>query len=90
MQLWLSPLIGGILALVLYLIFASKVLAGAIFPDFENTDSRYTNFRCFLLSIKFATNMDAAKMLLWAFAAGFSERFVPNILNDMAKKANGG
>ena len=34
-----------------------------------------------------ATNRDAAKAVVWAFIAGFSERLVPNVLDAVAKTA---
>jgi hypothetical protein len=31
--------------------------------------------------------LDAAKALLWAFIAGFSEKLIPNILDKLAQQA---
>ena len=90
-QTYLSPLIGITFALVLYLAILSNLtteLFGAgtlrgLFPEFSKTP--YTSLFDFLNSTKVrpVTNGDAALVLFWAFVAGFSERFVPNMINNL-------
>jgi hypothetical protein len=75
-------LIAMTFATFLYVVFASELLSGDTFPRFQNTkDTPYTFTINFLESCKPATNQDVAKMLVWAFIAGYLERFVPNIIS---------
>ncbi|MNY69252.1 hypothetical protein D3C86_2071590 [compost metagenome] len=52
-----------------------NLLSGAIFPNPS------VFYRIIYIPSAFA------KLLVWSFIAGFSERFVPNILNNFIKKA---
>lgn len=69
--------IGGIFACILGLSFMGNLLSGAIFPNPS------VFYRIIYIPSAFA------KLLVWSFIAGFSERFVPNILNNLVKKAEG-
>lgn len=82
-QIYLSPLIGGVFAVVLYAVFMSGILGGVLFPSFPNVDEKYTDVTTFLTTTQPERNLDAAKALLWSFLAGFSEKFVPNILDKV-------
>lgn len=82
-QIYLSPLIGGVFAIVLYAAFMSGILSGVLFPRFPSLDEKYTDVTTFLMTTTPERNLDAAKALLWSFLAGFSERFVPNILDKV-------
>ena len=86
-QMYVSMLIAGILAFVAYGLFLSGILKGSLFPNFKNTEAAYTSVTCMLLSLGPETNLDAAKSILWAFMAGFSERFIPNIIDTLVAKA---
>jgi hypothetical protein len=68
--------IGAIFACVLGLAFMGNLLSGAIFPNPS------VFYRIIYIPAAFA------KLLVWAFIAGFSERLVPNILNNLIKKAD--
>ncbi|MBI4538874.1 MAG: hypothetical protein HY704_05100 [Gemmatimonadetes bacterium] len=87
-QLYLSPLIGGLFAVVLYAMFMSGILSGVLFPKFPNVDVRYTDVTTFLMSTTPENNLDAAKVLLWSFLAGFAEKFVPNIVDKIVKDSS--
>jgi hypothetical protein len=65
----------------LYVAFASELLTGDTFPRFVNVKTEYSYVLQFLHECKLATNQDVAKMLVWAFIAGYLERFVPNIIS---------
>jgi hypothetical protein len=87
---WLSPLVGGILATVLYCLFLAGLLGGELFPSFcqgiltlpgngaaePNRPSGFAAlFRCTADGPR-----DYAKLMFWSFLAGFSEKFVVDII----------
>jgi hypothetical protein len=84
----IPPLIGMIAAVVLYLIFAGGLIKGSVFPEFHMADPQTTTgstqgpdaFRDFVTYWQPKSSMDYAKVIVWGFLAGFSERFVPDIL----------
>lgn len=85
-QMYVSMVIAGILAFVAYGLFLSGLIQGSLFPEFENTAQPYAGLREMLLGLAPKTNLDAAKAILWGFIAGFSERFVPNIIDSIIVK----
>ncbi|MBP7902208.1 MAG: hypothetical protein KA015_05275 [Spirochaetes bacterium] len=87
-QVSLIPIYGGIFAFVIYLIFLSGFISSAVFPEFAyppiketGIDSDY--FIVFLRDTVPKTGQDFTKLLFWCFVAGFSERFVPQIINEI-------
>ncbi|MEO1002569.1 MAG: hypothetical protein AAFX65_05595 [Cyanobacteria bacterium J06638_7] len=42
----------------------------------------------FVLDVNPDTNADFAKLLLWSFVAGFSEKFVPNLIAKLEGQAS--
>ena len=86
-QIYVSPITGGIFAFVLYTIFMTGFLQGTFFPAFQCGDEFYTNYKDFASSMEPTTHADVAKAILWAFIAGFSEGFVPNFIDKLTQKA---
>ncbi len=87
-QIYVSPIVGGIFAIILYIIFMSGILQGTFFPVFSS--DLQLDFESYDLFAKYAnpaTNQDVAKALLWAFIAGFSEGFVPNFIDKVARES---
>ena len=87
----IPPLIGAVAAVVIYVFFQSRVLTSPIFPVFDcklepplgpDGCSAFEHF------FDFGPKgmVDYAKVLLWAFVAGFSERFVPDLVAKLARK----
>jgi len=68
--------IGAIFATILMLVFVADLIGGRLFPEPE------LFYRIIYVHAAFA------KLLIWSFIAGFSERFVPNILNNIVKQVN--
>ena len=81
---FLSPVTGGALAVILYLIFVGGLLAGDLFPQFEAGPTTAKDFSR-ILECTAKDYPDYAKVMFWAFVAGFSESFVTNIIGTFAK-----
>jgi hypothetical protein len=86
-QMYVSLVVAGILAFVAYGLFLSGLLQGALFPKFRHTTDEYLGVTAMLLGLGPDTNIDAARSIIWAFIAGFSERFVPNMIDSFIAKA---
>ncbi|GJQ58382.1 MAG: hypothetical protein D8M57_16465 [Candidatus Scalindua sp. AMX11] len=84
-QIYLSPFVGGVFAIVLYAIFMSGFVQGSLFPAFASGDHVFTTFREFADQARPATNTDMAKSIIWDFIAGFLEGLVPNFISKIAK-----
>jgi hypothetical protein len=103
----LSPLVGGVLALLLYILFISGLVEGDLFPRFaadapaagdgaipreqaaagaearnveDGTSGREQGLMT-LIRIHAVGFEDYAKLLFWCFLAGYSEKFVTNIIS---------
>jgi len=74
-------------AVVLYLLFVSNIVQGSIFPSFICVDADFSGLDAFVRGVQPAKNVDVAKCLVWGFIAGYSERFVPNILERISTEA---
>ncbi|MCI5227536.1 MAG: hypothetical protein D3918_12965 [Candidatus Electrothrix sp. AX2] len=90
----LIPVNGGIFAVVLMLMFLSGLVEGAMFPTFKQFLFDTGNPLKLKESIQIwfqyslpVSGPDLGKLLFWSFVAGFSERFVPQIIRTTASKA---
>ena len=94
---WLSillvPINGGIFAIVLMLMFISEIIQGVLFPEYFQVKIEITDitgsFQKWSIDTFPKTGIDIAKLLFWSFVAGFSERFVPQIVRKTADEATG-
>jgi hypothetical protein len=83
----LVPVLVGIIgAVMIYLVFAGQLLRGDLFPEFICTapNNKCDDFYAFVSNWMPKDPASNAKAIVWGFIAGFSERFVPNILNRLA------
>lgn len=99
----LSPLVGGILALLLYFLFLSGLLEGDLFPNFDTiaalnlkngidtsavvSDTSRTGLTV-LFQAQGVEYKDYAKLVFWCFVAGYSESFVTNIISHFETAAS--
>jgi hypothetical protein len=78
----LSPIAGAVLAELVYLLFISDLLAGNMFPAFvPDSQSATTQGLKAIFEVHCLHSSDYAKVLFWSFVAGFSERFVTDIIS---------
>jgi hypothetical protein len=85
------PLFGGIFALVLYVIFLTGILDLPIFPKFyipPFTNDRAVDLPAFLQKTSPVSGQDMAKVMFWSFVAGFSERFVPQVIRSVTSQTD--
>ena len=79
--------VGMIGAVIVYLIFQAGLLKGDLFPEFHcATGQMCTDFHGFVAYWRPNGPAANAKAIVWGFIAGFSERFVPNILNRLSSE----
>jgi len=78
--------VGGVLALVLYLLFMSNILGGDVFPKFAADANAPIGIEAILA--QHADGMPSyAKLLFWSFVAGFNQKYVVDIINSIRTKA---
>lgn len=91
-QILLVPVFGGVFALVLYCLLLADIISGSLFPEFyipvPPNAVPDTHFMIDVFTKTYPkTGQDLAKFLFWSFVAGFSERFVPQIIGNVSDKA---
>jgi hypothetical protein len=81
------PVIGAIAAVVLYLVFVGKLLEGALFPNIGCIPDKVCASLMDLMNYYWPLKPeDYGKALVWSFAAGFSERLVPDVMQGLVTK----
>ena len=85
----IPPVVGGVAAVALYVLFSSQMVTGDLFPTFACASGTGTcdTFPGFVANWQPAAAREYGKVLVWGFIAGFSERFVPDILNRLGADA---
>lgn len=85
-----APPLGGIFALVLFVLFLTHFIAGDLFPSFVQVadPGTYPTKQPGPTSSPGipATAADYAKLAVWSFVAGFGERFVPDIVSRLGSR----
>lgn len=77
----LSPLVGGVLAFLLFILFLSGLISGDLFPVFlPDSDSTSKGFMA-IFEQHGEGYKEYAKLLFWSFMAGFSEHFVTDVIS---------
>jgi hypothetical protein len=84
----LSPAIGGLGAVVLFVVLAAGFLKTPVFPEMPLKDFGLDSDALeALFKIHFISPADAAKLYLLCFLSGFSERLVPDVMSRLAAAA---
>jgi hypothetical protein len=90
------PVNGGIFAVVLMVIFLSGLIQGELFPNFYHVEFDLSSSAALKESIHNwfqytlpDSSLSMGKLFFWSFVAGFSERFVPQIIRTTTSKATG-
>jgi hypothetical protein len=79
----LAYLLGCVLGIIFLLLFIGNFLSGNLFPAISSGGDP-----AFIAStIHF---VDWAKIMIWCFISGFSERLIPNMLDNLVTKAAAG
>jgi hypothetical protein len=83
------PVVGAIAAVVLYIAFTGELIQGGLFPQIKcKVANQCDTLAQIIENYRPAEPKDYAKALIWAFIAGFSERFVPDTLHNLVGKRN--
>lgn len=84
----LIPINGGVFALVLMIMFVGNIIQGSLFPSYPDFDiNDFVTFKMWLTLAYPVSGTNVAKLLFWSFVAGFSERFVPQIIRRTVDEA---
>lgn len=88
-QVALIPVYGGVFACVLYFAFMGGIVSGGAFPTFHmptfSDPPKPEEIDQFARQAYPASPQDLAKLFFWSVVAGFSERFVPQIIGKAAE-----
>jgi hypothetical protein len=79
-QIYISVVIGGLLAWAGHLIFASGLIKNEAFPAY-NMGEKYLYAKS-ILDVAPTSANEAIKSLFWSLVFGFSEKLIPNIIDD--------
>lgn len=85
--MWVRLVVGAIGALVFYLVLRAGLLGGSALPDFARLKEPYPTGQTLYLTGA-ETHAELAKLMVWSFIAGFSERLVPDTLTSIEARAD--
>jgi hypothetical protein len=85
--LLLPSFVGGILAFVLYSLFESTIVSGQLFPEFvPDSKTVMVDSLDMIKAQHLKTPQDYAKLFVWAFIAGFNQKYVVDIIQSIKAK----
>ena len=78
--------VGGVLALVLYVLFMSGILGGDLFPEIKpDQDEPVRSLQA--LARQHAEGVtEYAKLLFWSFVGGFNQKYVVDVIDSVRTK----
>jgi hypothetical protein len=74
-----TPVCGAIFAVLLYFLFLGGMIQGTLFPEIKTIKGG----PLFYIKPPLSGLENYAKLFVWAFIAGFAERFVPDTLDQL-------
>jgi hypothetical protein len=82
--------VGSIAAAVIYMLFASELLRGELFPTFacKKGENLCNSFAMLIGEWSPKEAPDYAKTIVWGFIGGFAERLVPDTLQSLSQSTN--
>ena len=81
-------IVGGVAAVVLYVIFVGQLVGGGVFPKLGCDEGKTCKTLYDVINFYGPqTAEDYGKALIWSFIAGFSERFVPDTLQSLVVRS---
>lgn len=87
-MLLVAPILGAVFGLLMLLFFQAGLVRGELFPKLDSWQWMSGGVRsgtALCYSHPCSAFSDIAKMLIWAFAAGWAERLIPDVINKLAK-----
>lgn len=85
----IPPLIGIVASAFIYIAVAAGIIDGDLFANFHCLDVDCNNGLSGLMNYGPETVRDYAKVLIWGFASGFSERFFPGVIDSLTQQKRG-
>jgi hypothetical protein len=85
LYIYLSPFVGGLLAMLLFFLFLSGLVESKLFPHFvpdPHPDPDHAGNLFSLFDMGGEPSSEYAKLIFWSFVAGFSEKFVTNFISQ--------
>ena len=77
-----------VFAFLAYLLVVGGLIGGELFPSFTAiglSEGKTWNMEEFVTKVNPKDYTDVAKILVWSFIAGYSEKFVPNLIGEVLK-----
>ena len=85
--LFVRLLVGALSALIVYFVIAGRLIGGELFPQPEDLDGFGSLWQDYDSASYSGPTSNFAKLIVWSFIAGFSERFLPDSLSALEAKS---
>lgn len=79
--------VGGLLSIVLYVLFLSGIVEGDMFPSFVPNNPTSEGVEGIFKQHAEGGMKDYAKLLFWGFVAGYNQKYVVDIIDSIKSKA---